>query len=186
MPDDQTLNVLCDHLLRQFRPDRFVVSGEEEITDEDVITNSWLDEVAAELEREIRVEDLQRVVNRQLRRLVATREGIACKRVNAMLRDYHDRPTLHDPRDPEWIGPLLDDPISVVTRSNLDGRTKILYEHVALRAASSDDLRRFAIEERRRAARDFASRESSCAGAEELADDMDAARVALAGEYLAP
>jgi hypothetical protein len=69
----------------------------------------------------------------------------------------------------EW----LDEPIAVITRVGHPGeRVKVIEERVALRATTPKDLRDFATEERRRAGKDFATRNSTCENAEWLADQM--------------
>lgn len=157
-----------DKLLRERRPDRYTVRGhDEDSTDleaDEVETTTWLDEVAADIEHLIPESTMRRLYARSL---VGQREGKTTRNGNKALREI-DR-TGQEPLTWDW----LDEPISVVTRVEQPGeRVKLIEERVALRATTPKDLRDFATEERRRAGKDFATRNATCENAEWLADQM--------------
>lgn len=166
------LNRKIDRLLREQRPDRYVirdtVNDDEYLTDDEVEGTEWLDAVAEEVEGDVPSEEIRR---RYARSLVGQREGMATQKANGLLRKVKQ-----DGQLPLGWMDFEDYPISVVSRIHSPGeRVKIVEERVALRAVTSGDLRAFAVEERRRAARDFAARNEACEGAEWIAEQMDLA-----------
>jgi hypothetical protein len=186
---EESITDTIDRLLGERRPDRFVVSGdpeEPELDASDVIRSEWLDVIAHDIEAELTSGELRHELLSNIRRQVGTREGNALRTVNDLLRKY-DRTgqwPLFPIDEPAMNGHLLNLPLGVVSRSQHPReRVKVLSEHVAFRAVTSDDLRKFAQEERRRAANDFTSRNQSCAGAETLADKMDDAGAVTFGEW---
>lgn len=135
-----------DRLLGERRPDRYELEGGD----------GWLDDIADEVEPLIPEAEARAIAARQM---VRAREGQKTKAANRVLREVFlsGQPPL------DWLD-LLNLPIAV-------GK-----ERIALRAATADDFRSFATDERRRAAADFASRNATCEAAEWLADMMDAER----------
>jgi hypothetical protein len=182
-------NDTIDRLLRERRPDRFVMSGDPDERDLDrneTIGAEWLDQIARDIEAELTADELPQVLLKSVRADVNAREGAALKIVNRELRQYHQSGQwpLFAIDEPAMNGHLLDLPLGVVSRSQYRGeQAKVLKEHVAFRAVTSDDLRKFAQEERRRAANEFESRNQSCAGAESLADELDLAGAVTFGEW---
>lgn len=186
---DESIGETIDRLLAERRPDRFVVAGDpdhDQIDVDDVIRTEWLDEIARDIEAELTAGELRRVLLANIRQQVGQHEGQALRTVNAHLRQYHrsGQWPLFSVTDPVISGYMLNLPLGVVSRYQQPGeRVKVLVEHVALRAASSDDLRKFAEEERRRAAKEFTARNDACAGAEGLADELDDAGSASFGDW---
>lgn len=133
-----------DQLLNERRPDRYEVDGGDE----------WLDLIAGEIEGLIPEAEARAIAARQF---VRRRETEKLKAANRIIREVGTTRQL--PID--WLE-TLSLPMSV-------GK-----ERVSLRASTSDDFRRFATEERRRAASDFTSRNQTCEAAEWIADRMDA------------
>lgn len=131
-----------DRLLSERRPDRYEPEG----------GSDWLDDIAAEVadlvpEAEARF--------RHARAEVGRREGEKTKSANRLLRDTY--------KDGQW-------PLGWMDRLHLPiaaGK-----ERVALRAATPEDFRLFATDERRRAADDFSARNDTCVAAEWIADEM--------------
>lgn len=150
-----------DQLLRDRRPDRYHpnVEGDTE----------WLDNIAEEVAPLIPDAKVREVF---ARKLVGQREGQATRSTNAFIREIEKsgQPPL------DWFD-YANDPISVITREFSGGREVVTEERVALRATTSRDFRLFAIEERRRAANEFATRNSTCEAAEWIADQIDLAGV---------
>lgn len=132
-----------DQLLNERRPDRYEVDGGDE----------WLDMIAAEIEGLIPEAEARAIAARQF---VRRRETEKLKAANRIIREIGITRQL--PMD--WLD-TVHLPMSV-------GK-----ERVSLRAAVPDDFRRFATEERRRAASDFTSRNQTCEAAEFIADHMD-------------
>lgn len=187
---DETISETIARLLAERRPDRFVVSGDpdddDELEGEDVARTDWLDQIARDIEAELTAGELRRVLLANIRQQVGVQEGQALRSVNTQLRQYHRSGEwpLFSVMDPAVNGHLLNLPLGVVTRYQQPGeRVKVLKEHVAFRAVTSDDLRKFATEERRRAAKEFSARNDSCAGAEELADRLDEDGAAFFGDW---
>jgi hypothetical protein len=146
-PDRPSIPAVIDDLLAARRPDRFTPGVDDE----------WLDAVAVEIEPLI---PEATAIQRHARMLVRERETSRTRTANQIFREMLAVEQLMLPvRD--WPI-LLDLPISV-------GK-----EHVALRAATSADLRTSAADERRRAAKEFTSRNAACEAKEALADQMDA------------
>lgn len=114
--------------------------------------DEWLDDIADEIEGLI--PNAREIAARML---VRRRETQKTRSTNRLLREIHESGAF--PLD--WFD-LLNLPIVV-------GK-----ERVALRAATAEDFRQFATEERRRAANDFAARNSACEGAEWIAEFMEA------------
>lgn len=161
-------NKEIDRLLRERRPDRYTVRGhEDDRTDldvDEVETNAWLDAIAADVEHLIPEATMRRLYARSL---VGQREGGATRNGNKALRDIDL--TGQEPLTWDW----LDEPIAVVSRViQPGGRVKVIEERVALRAANPKDLQDFATEERRRAGKDFTTRNFTCEKAEALAEQM--------------
>jgi hypothetical protein len=162
------LNSEIDRLLHERRPDRYTVRGDDqdspELTSGEVETTNWLDQVADEVDSPAVTEAVRQIF---LRSLVGQREGQKTRKGNKALRDL-DRHGVQ-PLTYEWV----DEPIAVVTRVIQPGeRVKVIEERVALRAATPKDLRDFATEERRRAAKEFGTRNLTCENAEWLADQL--------------
>jgi len=170
-PELTRLRRIIDRLLRDRRPDRYKVNEESDTEDvdvEDVGATHWLDDVAAEVAPLIPEEYVRQLYARTL---VGQREGAATRKANGLLRDTHRTGQL-------VLGwwDVKDHPIAVIERLITRGeRVKIVEERVAIRAAKSDDFRKFATEERRKASVDFTARNDACLGAEWTADEMDAA-----------
>lgn len=167
MEQRRRLNEEIDRLLCELRPDRYVVKGDNpELEPEEVADNAWLDDVADRVKPLVSEQDVRLLYARTE---VGKREGRATKRANELLRRLG--------RDGQlflgWMD-YADYPLAVVTRITHPGEEpKRIEERVALRAVTSDDLRKFATEERRRAADEFATRNETCAAAEWLADEID-------------
>lgn len=133
-----------DQLLNERRPDRYEPEGGDE----------WLDLIVDEVANSIPVAEARALAARQL---VRNRETSKLRAANRIIREIGINRLL--PMD--WLD-TVHLPISV-------GK-----ERVSLRAATPNDFRRFATEERRRAASDFTSRNQTCEAAEFIADHMDA------------
>lgn len=150
-------NAEIDALLDQHRPDRYAASD-----------HRWRDPVIAAIAGRIPARQAAQVA---AERLVADREGRSTRSANEMLRKIgmeRQWPL------PEMADDLGDRPISVGD------------QRVCLRAATAVDLRSWAIDERRDAARDFAARSAACDGAEWLADEMDARKITAFGDLYVP
>lgn len=150
-------NAEIDALLDRARPDRY-----------DVDDHAWRDPVVAAIATRIPPRQAAQVA---AERLVADREGRATRSANELLRRVG--------KERQWPLPdmaddLADRPISVGS------------ERVCLRAATSLDLRTWAIDERRDAAQEFAARSMACDGAEWLADEMDAKGLGQFADAYAP
>jgi len=166
-PDLAKLRREIDRLLREQRPDRYVTRADAELEDE-VESTEWLDRVAEQVEH--LVPEIE-VIRLYARNLVGQREGQATQTANQLLRKIHRSGQLVL----GWFD-VKDDPVSVLTRIIQSGqRVKIVEERVALRAMSPTDFRKFADEERRRAARDASARYETCEGADYVADQMSIA-----------
>lgn len=173
-PDEDPRDAI-DRLLEERRPDRFVVSGDPDGAE---LHGEWLDEIAADIEAEMGGNDLRREGGENLRRKVRDRERVALRSVNTVLRGYErtGQFPLFDIQEPAVNGHLYNRPLSVETRTHHPReRAKTIIEHVAFRAVTADDLRKFADAERRRTQNDSVARYQACAGAEALADQMDEA-----------
>lgn len=131
-------------MLAERRPDRYEVDGGDD----------WLDLIADELAEMISPSDGRSIAARQM---VRRREGEKTKSANRLLREIYESGSV--PLD--WMDVLA---LPVVVGK----------ERVALRAATSEDFRLFATDERRRAATDFTTRNMTCEAAEWLANLMDA------------
>lgn len=178
-------NDTIDRLLAERRPDRFVVSGDAEDRDLD-IGDGWLDEIARDIEAELTPSEMPQVLLKSIRGEVRSREGFALKKVNDLLRQYDKSGQwpLFALDEPAVNGHLLNLPLGVVSRTQHPReRMKVIHEHVAFRAVTSDDLRKFAQEERRRAAGEFNARNQACMGAESLADELDDAGAVTFGDW---
>ncbi len=136
-----------DELLAERRPDRY----------QTVSGDDWLDQIAAEVKSMVPAAQAQ---YRSARMIVGQREGIKTRRTNKLLRDIFKSGEL--PLD--WLQTLTL-PLAV-------GK-----ERVAIRACTPDDFERFAVEERRSAARDFSVRHETCEAAEWIAKQMVAAGI---------
>lgn len=143
MADDMNdLNDLIDMLLAERRPDRYEPEGGGE----------WLDEIADEIASKIPAATAQQHLASTL---VQRREGVKTQRANRIIRDIG--------RTGQQILGWLDAmslPLAVAK------------ERVAMRALTNSDLDQFAIDERRTAANDFATRNETCEAAEWLASRM--------------
>jgi hypothetical protein len=173
-PDLSKLRRLIAKLLCEQRPDRYVVSGSAtgDLDIGDVQDTRWLDDIARQV-APMTPESLTQLL--YARTLVGQEEGKATRLANGLLREYHRTSQLVL----TWWD-VKDHPVAVVNRLIVPGEpVKIIEERVALRACSSEDLRTFAREERRRASIDFSSRNDACLGAEETADEMDLAGAVL-------
>lgn len=119
----------------------------------DEATDGWLDDIAAEVADMIADDDARFL---HARSLVRRREGEKTKSANKLLRQIFE-----DKQFPlDWMD-MANLPIAVDK------------ERVALRAVTSADLRQFANDERRAAANDFSTRNTTCEAAEWIADLMD-------------
>lgn len=168
-PDLTEVRRLIDGLLRARRPDRYVVRADDDddldLDAGEVATTAWLDDLAEEVEPHV---PRQSAIRLFARSEVGRAEGKATRRVNDLLRRIHRSGQL--PID--WLE-MRNDPMAVVERLQQSGeRVKVTEERVALRAVTAQDLLSFAVEERRRAGRDFAARNDACAGAEWVASQM--------------
>jgi hypothetical protein len=132
-----------DELLRQVRPDRYDAGDCE-----------WRDVVYQKVAELIPPEEAVAVAAKQF---VDSREGRATQTANARLR---------------WMG--INRAWPVDWDDDLDGHHPISVgsKRITLRAAIPTDLFDWAIEERRRAGRDFAARTWACEGAEWAAEQM--------------
>jgi hypothetical protein len=167
------LRKLVNDLIRDRRPDRYTVGG---VTDDEESETAWLNAIAVEVEPLIPDAEVRTLFARTL---VNQEEGKATRRANAFLRDFArtgQLPMLWA-EDGDW-------PVSVVS-AHPDDPTKRIEERVALRAVTATDARLFANEERRRAAKDFASRNESCVGAEAAADEAERCGLSLIWDYFA-
>lgn len=183
-PDLTRLRKEIDRILAEKRPDRYVVrdSGimteadslipdvdglfDEDTEPEDSSETAWLDDVAEEVANLVPDEEIRKLY---ARKIVGEREGNATRRANRLLRKIGRTGQLVL----GWWG-QENDPVSVKNRIVVPGKqVRIKEERVALRAMLSADFRRFAAEERRRAAGDFAARNDTCTGAEWLAERLE-------------
>lgn len=115
--------------------------------------DEWLTAIIDDVAVTISIEEAQKRVARDL---VVRREAEATKRTNRVLRDIFKTGNL--PLD--WLD-MQRCPLSI------NG------ERVALGACTPDDFREFANIERRRAAKEHATRNESCDGARFLADMIE-------------
>lgn len=176
-PDLARLRKEIDQRLRDRRPDRYLVRdtvtgpGDADEVDADDLeldeSTEWLDEVAAELVDEYGEAFTLDAVERYIRALVGTREGVATKGTNARLRVAHKSGAW--PLD--WFE-FHRDPLAIVERVILDGRIHVRESRVALEAVTPADYDAFAKEERRRAMRDAARRNATCDAAEWARDEL--------------
>ncbi|MDP9222681.1 MAG: hypothetical protein M3P18_02290 [Actinomycetota bacterium] len=168
MKDDlKKMRQEVDRLLAERRPDRYAVAGSEadEVDENEVQNNEWLDGIAADVEHLAPEVAVRRILARSI---VAQREGRATRRANDLLRQIHRSGQLVL----DWMDAMAW-PIAVVERVDRPSeKPKKLEERVALRATTARDLRAFAIEERRRAGTDHAARSDACSGAEWAADQI--------------
>jgi hypothetical protein len=161
--DRESLAQLIDRLLRERRPDRYTENGSDD--DEAGPDATWLREIAEEIEPLIVEAD---AVKQVALTLVMQVEKRTTRRANTVLRDFSRTGQLG-----MFWAEDGDFPIAVITRKYEEGqKPKTIQERVALRAATADDLRAWAVEERRRAAKDFAARNEACTGAEDIAESM--------------
>lgn len=174
--DDEPIDAAIDRLLKQRRPDRLVMGGDDPDDPEaPTVDDDLFGRIASDLEAEVTTGELRRELLDSLNRRVRLREGTQMRSVNNLFRTYFrdgqwPLPGLGLHETPEWAHL----PLGVISRHHEPGQpAKVVNEHVALRAVTAYDLRTFAVEERRRAARDFASREDACQGAERIASEMD-------------
>jgi hypothetical protein len=137
-----------DLLLSERRPDRFKMVGGDE----------WLEEIEDEIGLLIPVDDSRRIAARLL---VRRREGQKLRSGNQFLRE---------------MGETVQLTLDLVDGLRLPIR--VGPEHIMLGAATPQDLRLFAAEERDRAATDAATRYRTCEAAELLADRMDSEHAA--------
>lgn len=144
-----------DQLLADLRPDRYEPDGGDE----------WLDEVAALIANDIPQAEARA---RAARQIVRQREGVKTQAANRILRDVYRSGQLVL----GWLD-ALDLPIAVAK------------ERVALRAVTPSDLDRFAVDERRDAAREFATRNETCEAGEWIAERMRADGVEFLRDFLA-
>jgi hypothetical protein len=142
MTDHPTARETIPELLDQHRPDRY-----------DPTDHDWQAPVVALVAAELTVAEARQIA---AGKLVSTAEATATRRTNRLLREVEASGT----RPLDWMD-AMDWPLAVSDS-----------ERVALRAATDDDLDKFAIRERRAAANDFAARNSSCEGAIALAEAM--------------
>jgi hypothetical protein len=178
-PDLRALRKEVARLLLDRRPDRYTVrdavvdnlEAELEPSEEDAEDlppgdeTAWLDQIAADVAHLVPDEQVRKLY---ARKVVAQQEGSATKRANTLLRNIGRTGQLVL----GWMD-LEDYPIAVITRAvDAAGRVHVREERVALRAAGPPEFDAFAIEERRRAARDFGSRNDTCTGAEWLSVQM--------------
>ena len=157
-------------LLDEFRPDRYVVSDTTEDLDDEEQENHedtrWLDDLATALAPQLPDQQIKKLYARQV---LGRMEADALRRGNKHLRAFflEQQPQLG------WLE-QLNYPIQVVQRISRPGeRVRVRRERVRLGAMTSHDLRAFAIEERRNAGRDFATRNETCEAAEYFADRLD-------------
>lgn len=120
----------------------------------DVGDTSWREPVYSQIATRVTIGEARQIAASYL---VDQREGQATKQANALLRSVG--------QTKQW--PL--DWMDVGRRPIAVGSAR-----VRLDAARSEDFRQFEVEERRRAAADFMSRNQTCDGAQWLADEMDA------------
>lgn len=168
------LNAEIDRLLRERRPDRY---------DSEAGTG-WLDEVAAEIEPMVEGE---RVVRRLASQLVRSREAVATRKANKLMRDISRSVESGEPLMQEAIDWMMsfDWPLSIPDMlENDQGKMETVTTRVALRALTSDDLRLFALRERQAADKDYAARAASCKGAEWVASQMDSANAVNLREWV--
>lgn len=147
-----SLTIRIDELLAEYRPDRYEVAGGDD----------WLDRVAEEVAPLISASEAQFQLARDL---VSKREKSATQRTNEVLRGIKAQAQL--PGD--W------DAIKTLPIAFGKGR-------VALRAVTPQDLRDFAAQERRSAAKEFTVRNETCEAAEWIADQMIATGAASGRE----
>lgn len=162
-------------IMDEERPDRYVV--EDSTTNEDLWEEGieecddgveWMDRVAESVADKIPDVDVKKRIARDE---VTKIERTNLRRGTRHLRDLRDAQQLHL----EAVAPLSY-PVSVCHRIVKEGeRPRIRRERVRIASMTSTDLRLFATEERRRAAKDFATRNETCEAAEWLADEMDEA-----------
>lgn len=143
-------------LLDQYRPDRY-----------DPADKSWQEPVRQMVAAEM---DINEALAIAAARLVSTADATATKQTNKMLREIAE--TGEWPLD--WMC-CLAWPLAIDEN-----------ERVAIRAATSDDFRRFANRERRAASLDFVSRNQSCEGALEVAGRMEAQQVRFGRQLSRP
>lgn len=161
----QRVNAQIDEMLRLHRPDRYTTNDEDDA--------AWLDEVAEDVEGLIPEAEVR---SRFARTLVRQREGQATRWANQELRKIWSSLDGDGQLPMEFWVKNVSAPIAIVQKVIFPGKKpEVLRQRVALRAATPEDLRMFAAEERRRAAQDFAAREAACSGAEWVADEMEQA-----------
>lgn len=150
------LHAKIERLLAEKRPDRYEREG----------GTDWLDDVAAEISADIPDWQARTLAASQM---VRQREGVLTKRTNELVRQIAK--TGQWPLD--WFE-LHHFPLAVDK------------ERVAIRAVTARDLEVFAVDERRRAASDFATRNETCEAAEWLAKEMESTGASTLGELDLP
>lgn len=165
------LRALINERLDAIRPDRYTIGG---ITEDGESETAFITAVAADIESLIPEAEAKK---RLAQTLVNAEESKATRRANDFFKEYvrTGQPPMFWVEDGSW-------PVSI-TSDHPDNKTKRITERVTLRALTADDALAFAHEERRRAAKDFASRNESCEGAEMAAEATKAAGKTLIWDY---
>ncbi len=174
-------------LLDELRPDRYTVEervvdgpeGETEEVPEDLgqVGAEWMESVIEAVAPMIPEEEMRKhYATVEVRRA----EGHRTQHANQMLRKIGEE-------GQGFLG-WLDckrEPIAIVTQEALwGGGFRIRDQRVALEAVSVDDLRAFAATERRRAAREHATRSKTCDYAESIADRLVHAGLERIGDWM--
>lgn len=158
--------------LDEERPDRYVVSDSTEdrddlqIPSEETPDVDWINEVADRFADQIPDSVARKLHARTIAKRV---ESTNLRRGNRKIRELYES----DQLELGWLE-TANYPVAVVHRITQEGEpTRKRIERVRVAAMTSNDLRIFAQEERRNAARDFATRNETCDAAESIAEEMD-------------
>lgn len=174
-------------ILDERRPDRYVVDekiveGEElmmedaqpyEFDASDVATTDWLDGVVDDVAGMLPEEEVQ-VRQVFARGVVAQIEGTACRAANREIRRLYDERQLNL----AWLD-NVNLPLSIETREPVWGgqnRVRVRTTRVRLGAMTDADFDAFEIAERRRASREFRTRNDTCDAAQWIAEQMRGAK----------
>jgi len=177
-----------DKLLNEKRPDRYTVSEkliqsdgsdddeQPQDTEQDRDGVGWMEEV---IEMVVDIVPQDEVRQLYAERMVRSREGHKTQNGNRLIRKLADS----GQHVLGWLE-CRRIPVAIVTRETLwGGNVRISDQRVALEALNKNDLERFEIHERRRASKDFSTRNDTCDAAQKIREMLIAVGAETVGEY---